>query len=576
MSVMRPAAAQSSHRRRITLAAAAALAMAGGSAFAAVDTVVTVVNETNATDGKAIGTFAFDPTTDTIYVGSFGFTAPGANATLKKITNVGGTQVVENMLSEGQLQLFYRDGNPDRSVTNPTPSGMLLNPLPIGTGPGAIPAYGTAVIVDLATTRLPSSTTTDPLATKRFYRWNLQSPPPASPTPPPYGDGRDVMTTVATLADLQAAASTTNAGGNIGRQFAFSGDGQSIYAVDTSTAFGGVYKINLNTNAVTRISTEITGNTEPAVLSSGGVDTIFARGGTANEGGIDKITHDGITTSAAQVHVTAAAVNDFLENTGTTTAGIASMAADSAGNLYFNNTTTIGGSRRGIFKLDPQGRMSKVVGYEERKVVFGAEAASGNPNANTLRMQPRTTNYVTGGGSFEVTQILYAESSGVNAVAGAYVFKTGDFNRDNAVDQTDIAAFKEALTLRGVTLAAINPADHDKFRFDLNGNDEVSWKDVKILQQFYGFLDGDANIDQTVNIADFSELAANFNLTGKKWTEGDFTGDEVVGIADFSLLASNFNLSAPSGAARPGAVPEPATLGLLAVAAGAMLRRRRA
>ena len=138
----------------------------------------------------------------------------------------------------------------------------------------------------------------------------------------------------------------------------------------------------------------------------------------------------------------------------------------------------------------------------------------GSSDADTLRIQPRTTTYAGGSGPFEVTQLLYLEQSGVNAVAGAYVFKTGDFNRDNAVDQADVALFKNALTLRGVTLSSLNAADHPKFRFDLNGNDEVSWKDVKILQQFYPFLDGDANIDQVVSIADFSVLAANFNQSG--------------------------------------------------------------
>ena len=41
-----------------------------------------------------------------------------------------------------------------------------------------------------------------------------------------------------------------------------------------------------------------------------------------------------------------------------------------------------------------------------------------------------------------------------------------------------------------------NPSD---LKFDLNGNDAVDWKDVKILQQFYPFPDGDTGIDQVLN-----------------------------------------------------------------------------
>ena len=60
-----------------------------------------------------------------------------------------------------------------------------------------------------------------------------------------------------------------------------------------------------------------------------------------------------------------------------------------------------------------------------------------------------------------------------------------------------------------------------------------------------GRFPGDANQDGIVNIADFSILAANFNLDDKAWEHGDFDGDGTVGIADFSALAANFNKPAP-------------------------------
>lgn len=82
---------------------------------------------------------------------------------------------------------------------------------------------------------------------------------------------------------------------------------------------------------------------------------------------------------------------------------------------------------------------------------------------------------------------------------------------------------------------------------------------------------GDANLDRLVNIADFSVLAANFNVAGP-WGRGDFNYDGSVGIADFSLLAANFNLSLP--ASRPAAVPEPASAAGLAVAMALVSRRR--
>jgi hypothetical protein len=63
-------------------------------------------------------------------------------------------------------------------------------------------------------------------------------------------------------------------------------------------------------------------------------------------------------------------------------------------------------------------------------------------------------------------------------------------------------------------------------------------------------LAGDANLDLSVNIADFARLAGNFNLPTGAWAKGDFNYDGSSGIADFSALASNFNQALPATGAR--------------------------
>ena len=62
-------------------------------------------------------------------------------------------------------------------------------------------------------------------------------------------------------------------------------------------------------------------------------------------------------------------------------------------------------------------------------------------------------------------------------------------------------------------------------------------------------LAGDASRDKTVDLTDFTILAANFNQSGKTFSQGDFNYDGTVGLADFTILASRFNQTLASAAA---------------------------
>lgn len=497
------------NRLAITSLGLVAAVFGTATSYAAIDSLATIVDSATATGSASIAAFGYNPADDSMFVSSF-----GATGKLRKISNVGGSQSSAIQVTETELQLYYRNGDTTRGVGTPLQSSILLNPLPIDTGSGVIPANSIAIIADNGFTRLPGgSTTTDPAATKRFYSYNLQAVVPPQ-------DGRDVFTTLATLANMQTAIGTTNTSSNQGRQMAWSGNGQFLYFADSSTAFGGLWKLNPVSGAVSRLTADDDINSEPAVTTASGVDTIYVRGGgvTGNVGGIDTYTYDGTTLGAKTVAVTVNALREFLDAGTDQTPVAASLASDAAGNVYFNNTDS-SPERRGIFRLDPQGRLSKVVSYAERDLFFTTElGGASNPNSNTLRMQTRTVTHPTAG---EITQIMYAESTPLNFVAGAYAFEPGDFDRDGEVNADDIDLFKPAISLRGVALAG-----EDNYKFDLNGNSVVDWRDVKVLQQFVGFSDGDANLDGALDLTDLDIVGANYYTVSpaadKTWIEGDF------------------------------------------------------
>jgi hypothetical protein len=88
-------------------------------------------------------------------------------------------------------------------------------------------------------------------------------------------------------------------------------------------------------------------------------------------------------------------------------------------------------------------------------------------------------------------------------------------------------------------------------------------------------LAGDADLSGTVDTVDFNLLAGNFSQSGKVWLNGDSDFNGTVDTVDFNLLAANFSQMLPAGTAISSLVPEPASMGALALALSSAGRRRR-
>ncbi len=134
-----------------------------------------------------------------------------------------------------------------------------------------------------------------------------------------------------------------------------------------------------------------------------------------------------------------------------------------------------------------------------------------------------------------------------------------------------------------------------------DGTNAVSTLSSGQVELRYTLL-GDANLDGTVNGSDFSILAANFGLGVTNWDQGNFLYGSSVNGSDFSALAANFGqgdsypgvagsssevtpadiaaldaFAAANGLTIPtvAAVPEPATISVVALAGAGLLARRR-
>jgi hypothetical protein len=102
-------------------------------------------------------------------------------------------------------------------------------------------------------------------------------------------------------------------------------------------------------------------------------------------------------------------------------------------------------------------------------------------------------------------------------------------------------------------------------------------EDVDLLYEALttaGAITGDVNGDGIVDYQDLGIMAGNWNMTsGADLSMGDLNGDGAVDYQDLGIMAGNWNYGVT---ATGTVVPEPATMGLLAIGGiAALIRRRR-
>ena len=138
---------------------------------------------------------------------------------------------------------------------------------------------------------------------------------------------------------------------------------------------------------------------------------------------------------------------------------------------------------------------------------------------------------------------------------------------DRAADSVQADAFRATLMVAALSHAFLTDlrAEFEALNFAI----EDDTYEALIAAALATATPGDANVDGLVGDNDLSLLLSNWGRD-VAWTGGNFNGDDVVNDNDLSLLLANW-----TGAVEGRGVPDPATLGLLAVGGGVLVRRRR-
>ena len=137
----------------------------------------------------------------------------------------------------------------------------------------------------------------------------------------------------------------------------------------------------------------------------------------------------------------------------------------------------------------------------------------------------------------------------------------GDFNADGLVDGRDLTDLQR-VAHEGDFGEPYYPV------LDLNEDSRINQEDVDAwLLEVKPTQPGDADLNGTVEFADFLILSENFGLPGH-WAEGDFDFSGNVGFADFLIQSQNF------GQTSAATVPEP-SCGVWLVLLVCTARRRR-
>ena len=323
------------------------------------------------------------------------------------------------------------------------------------------------------------------------------------------------------------------------------GSAVTVYADGSNVIFNdannGNYAVTLNTTV------------NPASVTVNNSNGNYTISGTGSIGGTTSLTKCGtgtLTLSTANTYSGGTIVNNGvleIEPTSSKTCALPTGALTISGN--------------GIVQLS-------------NNVTTGSPVATSNVNITSLS--------ITGNGQFDIgnNRIIINYGYGSDPIASIAAWIASGY-ASGTWDGTGIVSADAQANSNSYGIGYADGADPGNPAGLYRGNIEIMYT-----------LLGDANLDGKVNGTDFNLMATNFNqMVTNGWDEGDFNYDGKVNGSDFVLLADNFNQFASQSAVSAADlaaldsfaaankislanVPEPASIGLIALA-GFLAERRR-
>jgi autotransporter-associated beta strand protein len=302
---------------------------------------------------------------------------------------------------------------------------------------------------------------------------------------------------------------------------------------------------------------------------------LLANGGTSLT---NELKPYGGTTATLSVGIGALATTGGLTKQGTaslTLNGAATYGGPTsvnAGTLVLGQSLTTSSSvsvaDAAVLKLPSNGTFLKVI-----RTGPVSTAGSGKINMDDNKLITTSPVGTWNGASYTgVTEMIRSGRNGGSWDGGGIVTSQTQATTGN-LTSIGVATAQQARLLA-------NPTDTVVF-----AGQTVTGSDTLVMYT-YG---GDANLDGKLNVDDYGRIDSNIGLGTAGWYNGDFNYDGKVNVDDYGILDSNigiqgaqFPTAAGAGAAASAlgvtAVPEPASMSLVALAAGALLvggRRRR-